>query len=81
MAEYKAKEKKGFSRRHETSAEHTEARARYQAEHGPEARRTKAAARIAARATLTPKQQLEALNRRGARAVKERKRLEAQIKG
>lgn len=38
-----------FSWRHETNAEHTAAREKYLASHGPAARRAKAAARLAAK--------------------------------
>lgn len=76
----KEKQRGRFSRRHETSEEHSEATAAYLAEHGPEARQRKADERELARSERSPKEQLAFLDRRlgiGQGARKERARLQA----
>lgn len=71
------KPKGWFSRRHETSEEHSAARECYQNDHGPKARRRKAQERDEARAHLTAQQQLVQLDARlgprvGAKSERER---------
>lgn len=82
-SEVAEEKKKGWhSRRHETSRENGDARAAYQAEHGPEARQRKADKREETRETRTPQEQLALLDRRlgvGVGARRERTRLQAQI--
>lgn len=70
------------SRKHSTSQPHEEARERYQAERGPDARQRKADEREALRAELTPMEQTARLDQRlgkGMGARRERARLQALI--
>lgn len=69
---------KRFSRRHETSAEHLAAQFAYKSTKSPQARRTRAAERQAARDARSPEEQIALLDSRfgvGLGAVKERARL------
>lgn len=72
------KPKGWHSRRHESPAAHYAATERYQAEHGPAARRAKAETRMEATIGRTPEEQLARLDARlgyGLGAAKERARL------
>ena len=78
--ERKSDKPKGWhSRRHPDRSAHDASRQCYQAEHGPAARRVKAAIRDAEAAKRTPEEQLARLGGRPGNSTKERQRLIGKI--